>query len=79
MRSQSDQLYQLLKERGEEGVTALEALKLVGTMRLAARMYDLRRDLTDETILTLRAVTPTGKIVARYVLRPKVKDLTLGL
>lgn len=48
----NDRVLALLRER-PEGVTPLDALREVGTMRLAARVYDLRHaghDIADETV-----------------------------
>jgi hypothetical protein len=42
--SQTTQLLELLSDRGDEGVTPLEALYAIGCMRLAARVYDLRAE-----------------------------------
>ena len=41
--TQNEALLKELKARGTEGITALEALETIGTMRLAARVYDLRK------------------------------------
>jgi len=64
--SQTAELLRLLRARGEMGVTPLDALTQLGTFRLAARIYDLRRDGHD--IWDMGQRTPSGKHVARYVL-----------
>ena len=67
--TQTDDILELLRYKGEEGVTPIEALNYVGTMRLAARISDAKEQLgPDEEIVTLRA-TSNGKTYARYVLR----------
>lgn len=66
--TQNSQLLALLRARQGVGVTALEALNLIGSLRLAARVNDLRamgHDI-ESTMVTL----DSGKRVARYVLIP---------
>jgi hypothetical protein len=59
----------LLRERGEAGLTQLQALDEVGTFRLGARVWELRDELgPDEEIVTEWA-TFRDKRVARYILR----------
>lgn len=41
--TQTDALLVALRKRGQHGITALEALDEIGTMRLAARVHDLRK------------------------------------
>jgi hypothetical protein len=65
---QKQQVLDLLVERGEAGLTALDALAIVGTMRLAARIADLRED--GWNIESRDHVTPKGARVALYILRP---------
>lgn len=68
--NQTDQVLALLRERGEAGLTPLEALTIVGSFRLAARIADAKQLLApDEVIVNVGAGTTTGKHVARYVLR----------
>ena len=74
--SQTERIVQLLRARGEEGLTPLEALRLVGTMRLAARIADAkdpsRRLLKpDEIIVTEQARIDESTTVARYVIRKR--------
>lgn len=70
--TQTERVINLLRLRGDRGLTPLEAQDLVGTMRLAARIADAK-DLirNDEEIVTERYTTPNGAVVARYVLRPR--------
>jgi len=74
---QVDRLLALLEERGERGVTPLYALEQIGTMRLAARVHDLRS--AGFNIIRLRETTPSRKVVARYVLRPRVQTNQVSL
>ena len=71
--TQTEALLELLRERGEQGVTPLLALNLIGSFRLAARISELRRDGYD--IVTTIVKTPNGAHVANYRL---IEDLTLG-
>ena len=57
----------LLREQGVDGVTPALALSEVGTMRLAARIAELRAEGHD--IVNVGFTTPTRKHVALYVLR----------
>lgn len=41
--SQNEALLAELRKRGQHGITALEALPKIGTMRLAARVHELRK------------------------------------
>ena len=66
MKPQTADVLALLALRGEAGVTPLEALRLVGTMRLAARVAELRAAGHD--IRTATVKTPEGAHVARYTL-----------
>jgi hypothetical protein len=68
--TQAEGLVDLLRANGERGVTPLDALEVLGSFRLAARVIDAR-DLIDpwERIDSERATLPNGKSVARYVLR----------
>ena len=69
--SQTDAILRLLTER-PEGITALDALREAGSLRLAARIADLRaagNDISAEMV-----TTDSGKRVARYRL---TRPLTL--
>lgn len=48
-------------------LTPLEALERIGTMRLAARIDELRQQ--GHAIVTEKIKTPTGKHVAQYRMR----------
>jgi len=65
-KSQTERILALLRERGRLGLTPKEALAEVGTMRLAARIADLRA--AGHLISTETFTTPNGARVARYVL-----------
>lgn len=68
--TQTGAVLALLKARGPQGVTALEALDELGVMRLAARIDDLRREGWE--IDTIRE-QHNGRRYARYVL-PQITD-----
>ena len=51
-------------------LTGLEALALFGTMKLATRISEIKRDNPDLEILT-EMVTHNGKNFARYSLKEK--------
>lgn len=71
--TQTERVIQLLRQRGELGLTPLDALDIVGSFRLGARIYDAKALIrSDEEIVTERFTTPSGATVARYVLRPRV-------
>jgi hypothetical protein len=65
--SQNDRLLHLLREVGDAGLTPLAALHEVGTLRLAARIYELRREGYDIEAREQRV--SGGRRVASYVLR----------
>jgi hypothetical protein len=62
--SQTDDVLALLRARGDAGVTALDALREVGSFRLAARIADLHAAGFD--ISSTIETTPNGKRIARY-------------
>lgn len=64
--TQNQRVLGLLLDRGARGITALDAMALCGTYRLAARVYDLRR--RGWAIGSRREVTPNGTVIARYAL-----------
>lgn len=71
MKPQTEDILLLLIERGERGVTALDALREVGSLRLAARIDELKRD---GLIVESRSErTPNGKRISRYILRSPVQ------
>ena len=62
--TQNERILDLLRYRGKRGVTALDALDVVGSFRLAARIADLRAEGYD--ITSTMETTATGKRIARY-------------
>jgi len=54
----------VLRNRGEEGMTALDALEWVGTARLAARIDELRKE--GHVIEREMVRTRNGARIARY-------------
>ena len=68
--TQNQQVLDLLRSRGDRGITAIDALNEVGSFRLAARIADLRAD--GYTITSTMETTATGKRIARYrLVEPK--------
>jgi hypothetical protein len=68
--TQTDAIIALLRERGDRGLTPLDALDLVGSFRLGARIWDAKQRIgDDEEIVTERVTTESGAVIARYVLR----------
>lgn len=65
--SQTDAILRLLLERGDRGITAFDALEHAGSLRLAARIADLRAN--GHRIETRDETTGSGKRIARYVLQ----------
>lgn len=68
--TQAQLILELLRQRGERGLTPLEALDQVGCFRLASRVHELIHE-HGHTIDTLSATLPNGKKIARYVLRER--------
>lgn len=64
--SQTDQILRMLKR---QPITALDALKHAGCLRLAARIADLRAD--GHHIKTVTITTTNGKRIASYHLKGK--------
>jgi hypothetical protein len=67
----------LLRARGAEGLTPLEALREVGTFRLGARVFDLRK--AGHRIEREWVTTPGGSRVARYVLIDQPEQLRMDV
>ena len=67
MKPNTRQVLELLRERGEAGVTPLDALDRVGSFRLGARIWELKAEGYDVETDMVR--TATGKRIARYRLR----------
>ena len=74
MNNQSVQVLHLLRQRGRDGITQMQALVEAGTMRLAARIKDLRDK--GHRIETRIEKTPRGARIARYILEPEASDGT---
>ena len=62
--TQTAEVLDLLRYRGDRGITAMDALNEVGSFRLAARIADLRAEGHD--ITSTMETTATGKRIARY-------------
>jgi hypothetical protein len=81
--TQNQRIVDLLRDRGERGLTPVEALGLVGSFRLAARVNDIRDPRNqllakDEEVVT-ENVTADGKTFARYVLRKRAPSPEMTL
>jgi hypothetical protein len=78
VKPQTQAVLNLLQSQGSAGVTPLQAMHDVGTMRLAARVAELRE--AGYVITTYDFTTASGKRVARYVLRhPEPSQMALDL
>jgi KaiC/GvpD/RAD55 family RecA-like ATPase len=77
MSNQTAQVLASLRQRGEDGITPLDALREIGSFRLGARVFDLRKAGHD--IETHMVELENGKRIARYVLREKAEQLTLDV
>ena len=72
MKPQCEAVLRLLREQGSAGVTPALALTEVDCMRLAARIAEIAEELPPTMeIVNPGWTTPTGKRVARYVLRAR--------
>jgi hypothetical protein len=69
MKPSTAQVLALLRERGEAGLTPLEALEHVGTLRLGARIFEARDYLEPGEVIVNEWAVSGGKRYARYVLR----------
>lgn len=72
MSTQTDSVLALLRSRGETGLTPMEALNEVGSLRLAARIADAKELIRDDEEIVTERETRNGKTFARYVLRRRV-------
>lgn len=74
MKPQTRRVLEVLRERGTFGLTPLDALGSCGTMRLGARVWELKREgyVVHSEIVRM----PSGKRVARYTLE---EQLELGV
>jgi hypothetical protein len=75
--TQCERLLELLRERGEAGVTPLLALERVQCFRLASRVHDLKS--AGYRITTTTVDTSGGARVACYVLHEQPAQLGLSL
>jgi len=81
VKTQEELVLQLLKERGDRGLTPMDALLPperggAGCFRLAAVIHRLKPQLAGDPrkeIINLGYTTASGKHVARYVLRERVQ------
>jgi hypothetical protein len=73
----NEQVLRLLRLRGAAGLTPLEALREVGTFRLGARVFDLRK--AGHRIEREWVTTPGGSRVARYVLIDQPEQLRMDV
>lgn len=71
MKPQVALLLAVLRERGDEGLTSLEALRVGCGSRLAARVSDLRAEGYEVSSELVRL--DTGARVSRYRLRESVR------
>ena len=76
-RSQTELVLDELRRRGEEGLSPLEALHHIGTMRLAARISDAKALLGPDEYIVTRRATRNGKTFAVYVLRRREGQVSL--
>lgn len=67
----------LLRQRGDYGVTPLDALASVGSFRLGARIWELKAAGYD--IETEMVAMPSGKRVARYRIHEAPEQMVVGL
>ena len=66
--TQNEALLDELRSRGNHGITALEALDRIGTMRLAARVHELRKQGHKIVSHPFRTKSGDKNKVALYVL-----------
>lgn len=72
--TQTERVLELLRARGDRGLTALEALESGAGMRLAARIADLKAAGNRIKVETI--TTKNGARVAKYVLEVPQKRRT---
>jgi hypothetical protein len=66
--TQNEALLGELRKRGNHGITALEALTEIGTLRLAARVHELRKAGHKIVSYPFRTKSGDKKKVALYIL-----------
>lgn len=74
MTTQTDAVLAMLRDRGDAGVTPLDALHEIGCFRLAARVWDARERIGPDEEIVTETMTRDGKAFARYVLRRRLTD-----
>ena len=62
--TQCDRILALLRDRGDRGITWIDAFKIVGSSRLAARIQDL--EAKGYEITSTPETTDNGARIARY-------------
>lgn len=80
MTTQTTQLIDLLRAH-PGGITPLEALRAIGSLRLAARVYDARALIADDEEIVTERISRNGKTFALYRLRKRAPgpQMRLGL
>lgn len=68
MKAQTRQVLELLRLRGEDGLTSAEARDAIACDRLAARVWELRHQ-HGFTVVDVRERSAAGATFARYYLR----------
>lgn len=53
-----------------KAITPLQAIEKFGSLRLGARIYDIRQRCGEDSVKTIMVDTPTGKRIARYLGEP---------
>jgi hypothetical protein len=76
VKPQTARVLEVLRERGSFGLTPLDALGSCNTLRLGARIWELKAEGFDVRSEMWR--TPSGKRVSRYTLH-ETAQLTLGV
>ena len=76
--TQNERILALLRSH-PEGITPLQALEVVGSFRLAARIWELKAAGYDIRTETVMLPGRGGKKIARYVLVEKAEQLAAGL
>lgn len=72
--TQTDAVLATLRQRGPRGLTPMEALRDIGTFRLAARISEAKDLIRDDEEIVTERLTVNGKTVARYVLRRRIVE-----
>jgi hypothetical protein len=64
MKPDTTNLLRLLRQRGEQGVTPIDAWRMLGSYRCGARVYELRK--AGYPVTTTLEQGPDGSRYARY-------------